>query len=108
MKKNLKSKNLNKYNNFLNKRSNEILIKRGEAIVFNSKTLHGSPKNYSDKTRVSFDFRFFTGNDFGSKERNNFVKFKNGIESKVLIHRNSWLKYKLEEKNFNDVSTYFT
>ncbi len=93
MKKNLKSKNLNKYNNFLNKRSNEILIKRGEAIVFNSKTLHGSPKNYSDKTRVSFDFRFFTGNDFGSKERNNFVKFKNGIESKVLIHRNSWLKY---------------
>lgn len=93
MKLNLGTKNLQKYNNFLNKKSNEILVKRGEAIVFNSKTIHGSPKNYSNKTRISFDFRFFTGNDFGSKEENNFIKVKNGTKNKTLIHKNNWLKY---------------
>ncbi len=34
-----------------------VLPKGGEAYVFSSKLLHGSPLNTSNKTRLSFDFR---------------------------------------------------
>jgi len=40
-----------------------VLPKKGQAFLFNSKLLHGSPLNNSNSTRLSFDFRISSKSD---------------------------------------------
>jgi hypothetical protein len=56
-----------------------VLPAPGSAFMFHSKVLHGSPKNTSSKTRVSFDFRIGSKFDKTStKDLANYYHFKDG------------------------------
>ena len=59
--------------------SDTVMAPLGESIVFNSKILHGSPKNLSSKTRVSFDFRIADSTDrTSSKDPESYFNWANG------------------------------
>ena len=59
--------------------SSPVLPDRGSAFMFHSKVLHGSPKNTSSRTRVSFDFRIGSSTDPSStKDLANYYHFENG------------------------------
>jgi hypothetical protein len=56
--------------------STPVLPEPGQAFVFNSKLLHGSPLNFSNKTRISFDFRISSASDKTStKDIENYYHF---------------------------------
>ena len=56
-----------------------VLPGPGSAFLFHSKVLHGSPKNTSPNTRVSFDFRIGSKSDVTStKDLANYYHFKDG------------------------------
>ena len=44
--------------------SDHVIIPKGNSVIFNSKIIHGSPKNSTNNVRVSFDFRIA---DIGDK-----------------------------------------
>jgi hypothetical protein len=53
-----------------------VLPPKGSAFMFHSEVLHGSPKNTSSKTRVSFDFRIGSNADETStKDLANYFHF---------------------------------
>ena len=53
-----------------------VLPPNGSSLVFNTKTIHGSPLNKSAKTRLSFDFRFGVSPDTTStKDIENYYHF---------------------------------
>jgi ectoine hydroxylase-related dioxygenase (phytanoyl-CoA dioxygenase family) len=54
-----------------------VLPGNGEAYLFPSTLMHGSPQNKSSKTRISFDFRISTNNDSTStKDLNGYYHHK--------------------------------
>jgi len=53
-----------------------VLPPKGHCAVFNSKIIHGSPKNTSTKERISFDFRISSKVDLTStKDLDNYFHF---------------------------------
>lgn len=52
---------------------------KGSCVIFRSTTIHGAIHNYSDRTRVSFDFRISPTKDTGTKPISNFYPVKNSI-----------------------------
>jgi hypothetical protein len=53
-----------------------VLPEIGQAFVFNSKVLHGSPLNTSNSTRLSFDFRISSGSDpTSTKDIDNYYHY---------------------------------
>jgi hypothetical protein len=59
--------------------SSPVLPDQGSAFIFHSQVLHGSPKNTSSRTRVSFDFRIGSSADPSStKDLANYYHFENG------------------------------
>lgn len=63
--------NLKQFNNALLPSAVHVTPEVGEAIVFDSRQVHGSPLNSSFQTRFSLDFRISFG-DFGSKSSHLF------------------------------------
>lgn len=56
-----------------------VLPDQGSAFIFHSQLLHGSPKNTSSRTRVSFDFRIGSSDDPSStKDLSNYYHFESG------------------------------
>jgi hypothetical protein len=75
-------------------------------VIFNSKVIHGSPLNESDKERISIDFRITMRDDKSStKDVENYYAFSNGVFNKNLdrFERRRFLKYICggAEKNTN-------
>jgi ectoine hydroxylase-related dioxygenase (phytanoyl-CoA dioxygenase family) len=59
--------------------SSPVLPNPGEAFIFSSKLLHGSPLNTSTCTRLSMDFRLSSSNDATStKDLANYYHFESG------------------------------
>ena len=59
-----------------------VLPGKGQAFIFNSKILHGSPLNTSNKTRLSFDFRISNECDpTSTKDLENYYHYKNNSYS---------------------------
>ena len=57
-------------------RATPVLPGEGQAFVFSSKVLHGSPVNTSTYTRLSFDFRISSNNDpTSTKDLENYYQF---------------------------------
>jgi len=77
---------------------------KGQSVVFNSKIIHGSPKNTSNKERISFDFRISSKSDVTStKDLANYFYF-DGAEFKrpqCRFGKDKYIKYICggEEKN---------
>jgi hypothetical protein len=69
---------------------------KGQSVVFNSKIIHGSPKNTSSKERISFDFRISSKSDETStKDLANYFYF-DGVEFKRPLSRfgkDKYIKY---------------
>jgi hypothetical protein len=66
---------------------------KGSSVIFNSKVIHGSPKNTSAKQRVSFDFRIGYANDpTSTKDLANYYRWSNG-EFKHLLRSFNGKKY---------------
>jgi hypothetical protein len=77
-----------------NSKSEAVLPKFGQAFVFGSKLLHGSPLNTSDRTRLSIDFRISLKGDTTSTkdlanyyqyDGNGFVIVPHGLKNKRLL-----------------------
>lgn len=72
------------------------LPSKGQSVVFNSKIIHGSPKNTSNKERISFDFRISSKSDASStKDLANYFYF-DGAEFKrpqSRFGREKYIKY---------------
>ena len=84
-----------KLENELIKKSNVLLLKKDELIIFDSKTIHGSPKNLSNKTRYSLDFRISYYQDkTSSKKLYNYLFFiNNKWKKKNIFEGKKFLKY---------------
>lgn len=75
-------------------RSDPILMPLGQSVAFPSKTIHGSPKNITNKVRVSFDFRIADASDKTSTkdpdsyfrwDKDSFIACKNRFSGKNYI-----------------------
>jgi hypothetical protein len=94
--------------------SEPVLPKPGQAFVFSSKLLHGSPLNSSTRTRLSMDFRISSTNDpTSTKDLANYYHYgSNGfnlprheLEGKRLLkyicggkNKNTYLQHVLIEE----------
>ena len=85
------------------KSSSPLLLKESECVYFNSKEIHGSPKNNSSFTRYSIDFRIAKKNDKSSnKNLSQYYEYKN---RKWLLNNQDFknfkfLKYVCGNKNY--------
>lgn len=69
---------------------------KGQSVVFNSKIIHGSPKNTSSKERISFDFRICCKSDLTStKDLTSYFYFDgDGFKRpKVKFGQDRYIKY---------------
>ena len=76
--------------------SSPVLPPRGSAFMFHSEVLHGSPKNTSSKTRVSFDFRIGSlADETSTKDLANYYHFDGArfVLPKHALHGKRVMKY---------------
>ena len=79
--------NLDKINSEARKISEPIESDYGALTIFNKDILHGTLKNTSNASRVSFDFRIATSScDLGNKPKANFYSYGQLIDDKSYDH----------------------
>lgn len=76
---------LKKFNDTLMPDSVHVAAEFGEALIFDSDQIHGSPLNSSAQTRFSLDFRISFG-DFGSKSPHLFRRYPDVTPISVREH----------------------
>lgn len=81
-------------------------LKNDEIITFNSKIIHGSPKNLSNVTRYSLDFRISEYNDKSSnKKMHHYLFFENNKwKQKNIFKGKRFLKYICGGKNKDTIA----
>lgn len=77
--------NLKQFNEALLPDSVHVAPEVGEALVFDSDQIHGSPLNSSLQTRLSLDFRISFG-DFGSKSPHLFRRYLDVTSASIREH----------------------
>ena len=88
--------------NYLLNISDPVLMTLGNSVIFPSKILHGSPKNTTNHTRVSFDFRIADIADITStKDHDLYFRWIHGsfVESKNRFAGQNFIKYICGGKN---------
>lgn len=76
--------------------SDQVLMSFGESVIFPSKIIHGSPKNSTNYTRVSFDFRIANVADATStKDSESYFRYLNGffVETESRFAGLNFIKY---------------
>lgn len=76
--------------------SDQVMMSLGESVVFPSKTIHGSPSNTTNHTRVSFDFRIANVADATStKDPESYFRNIDGffVENKSRFAGLNFIKY---------------
>lgn len=85
----------------------EFLANKGEARVFHSTVIHGSPLNVSNFIRISLDFRVcIDRNTLGSKNAHDYYQVENGVFTSIntIPTTINYLKYINGEHGFSTQS----
>jgi hypothetical protein len=73
--------------------SDHVLIPKGNSVIFNSKIIHGSPKNTTNSVRVSFDFRIADISDKTSTKDSDLYFQWNGVTFEIAKNKFNGLSF---------------